>query len=229
MIHNYDDFMQALQAAGFSLGGANAGGIFTLLPWAWNEPPPYDTPVRWYTGDPALDPNEWIGRAMAARVAYGKLFFKKSGFITEAWLPYFLAVRRGGTSFDRRYERGEISHAAKRIYEVLRTHDKLVVEDVKQLANFTREEKSAFDRGLTELQMRLFISPCGRRYKVSKTGEEYGMASTIFCLTEHFCGEAAMAQAASIDPTEAAQKISAQVKVLNPQATDKNIGKFIFG
>jgi len=38
-----------------------------------------------------------------------------------------------------------------------------------------------------------------------------------------------MAQAANIDPAEAAQKISAQVKVLNPQATDKNIGKFIFG
>jgi len=45
------DFVETLLAAGFSMGGGSGDGIYSVVPWSWNEPPPYKTPVRWHTGD----------------------------------------------------------------------------------------------------------------------------------------------------------------------------------
>jgi len=75
----------------------------------------------------------------------------------------------------------------------------------------------------------MFISPCSRRYKVSQKGEEYGMASTVFCTTERLFGEAVFSEAEKIPKDAAAQKIREQILKLNPSAQDKKITKFIFG
>jgi hypothetical protein len=136
-------------------------------------------------------------------------------------------VRRGDTTFEEAYESGTVSHAAKRIYEVVSAHETILVEEIKQAGKFSREEKSAFDKALTELQMSFYISNCGRRYKVSKKGEEYGMASTKFCTTERFWGEDFLAKAAVIDPEDAKKKITAQILKINPDAQGKKIRKFI--
>jgi hypothetical protein len=187
-IHSYDDFVKTLLTAGFCMGNSNAEGIYAIIEFEWNEQPTYETPVKWFTGDPITDPNAWISRVLEERndITYGKLFFKKSGYITKEWFPYFLAVRRGGVDFDEAHDNGLISHFAKRIYDVISANKTLAIEEIKRLGGFSRENKSGFDRALTELQMKLFISPCGRRYKVSQKGEEYGMASTMFCTTEQF-------------------------------------------
>ncbi|MCL2578042.1 MAG: hypothetical protein FWE27_08335 [Defluviitaleaceae bacterium] len=230
MIRCYNDFVETLLTAGFSMGGGNADGIYAIIDWRWNETPPYDTPIRWHTGDPETDPWEWVNRVLDERddIAYGKLFFKKSGFITKEWFPYFWAVRRGGLSFDEAYEDGTISHFAKRIYDVVTAYETLPTEELKRLGGFSREDKSGFDRALTELQMKMFVSPCGRRYKVSQKGEEYGMSSTMFCTTERLFGDV-FEQAASIDTEDAKNKIMAQVLKINPIAQEKKIIKFISG
>jgi hypothetical protein len=231
MIRCYDDFISALLAAGFSMGNSNAEGIYALIEWEWNEQPTDDTPVRWYTGDPVTDPNEWLGSILNERddIAYGKLFFKKSGYITKEWYPYFLAARRDGRDFEDAHADGKISHFAKRIYDVVSDHETIPVEEIKRLGGFLRENKSGFDRALTELQMKMFICPCARRYKISQKGEEYGMASTVFCTTEHLFGQSVFDQADKIAKAAAAQKIREQILKLNPTAQDKKIEKFIFG
>jgi hypothetical protein len=65
---------------------------------------------------------EWRMRVLDERddIAYSKVFFRKAGYITREWYPYFLAVRRKGLTFDETYADGVFSHEAKRIYEVLR-------------------------------------------------------------------------------------------------------------
>jgi len=230
-IHNYDDFIETLLTAGFCMGNSNAEGIYAILEFEWNEQLAYETPVRWFTGDPVTDPNAWISRVLEERndITYGKLFFKKSGYITKEWFPYFLAVRQGGVSFDEAHDNGLISHFAKRIYDVVSTNETLAVEEIKRLGGFSRENKSVFDRALTELQMKLFISPCGRRYKVSQKGEEYGMASTMYCTTERFWGDEIFEKTDNINPDEAVEKIRKQILKLNPSAEDKKISKFIHG
>ncbi len=229
-IRNYGEFVSALLKAGFSMGGGNSEGIYSLIPWSWNETPPYDTPVRWHTGDPATDPWEWRMRVLDERgdIAYGKVFFKKSGYITKDWAPYFLAARRSG-GFEEAYAAGTISHEAKRIYGVVQKYGTLPLHAIKQLAGFGPENKSRFDGALTELQMRMYLSMCGRQQKLSQKGEEYGWFSTVFCTTEQFWGEGVFARSAAMKKEEAINAIAAQALALNPQADQKKISKFIIG
>jgi hypothetical protein len=230
-VHCYSDFVEVLLKSGFSMGGGSADGICAIIPWGWNETPPYETPVRWHTEDPDTDPWEWRMRVLNERsdIAYGKLFFKKSGFITKEWYPYFLAVRRCGITFDEAYGGGKISNFAKRIYDVVADNGTLPLDGIKQMAGFSKEDKSGFDRAITELQMKMFLTMCGRQQKLSRKGEEYGWSSTVFCTTENFFGEAVFETAAKITGDEAHQKIREQILRLNPDALDKKINKFICG
>ena len=231
MVRNYNDFVEALLSAGFSMGGGNADGIYAIINWGWNEPPPYETPIAWHTDDPETDPWEWRMRVLNERndIAYAKLFFKKSGFITKEWYPYFLSARRGGDSFDEAYEDGTISHSAKRIYDVVSAHKNIPLHSIKEAGEFAKEDKSAFDRALTELQMKMFITMCGTQQKLSQKGEAHGWSSTAFCTTEHFFGEAVFNEADKISKDAAVQKIREQILKLNPAAQDKKIMKFILG
>lgn len=230
-IHNYADFTAELLKSGFSMGGGNDSGIFSLISWDWKQEPPYETPVRWHTGNAETDPWEWRMRVLDERddIAYAKLFFKKSGYITKSWYPYFLKVRRDGMSFEEKYAEGIASNDAKRIYEVLEETDALPVHMLKELAGFSGKDKSKFDRGLTELQAGMFITMCGRQQKRSKLGEEYGWSSTVFCTTEKFFGEEVFEKATELDVNEAIDRIKAQVYKLNPRAEVKKIMKFIKG
>jgi len=230
-VRNYDDFINILLDAGFTMGGGNNEGIFAIVNRGWDQEPLPDSPIRWHTGDPETDPWEWINRVLDDRtdIIYGKLFFKKSGYITTEWMPYFLAARRGGMSFDETYEMGTISHFAKRIYEVVVSHSDIPVEEIKRLGGFMRDDKSGFDRAMVELQMKMFILPCGRRFKISNAGEQYGWSSTVFCTAEKRIGEDAFNHATDIDSVGAIDKISQQVLKLNPLAEEKKIKKFILG
>jgi hypothetical protein len=230
-IQNYNDFIDTLLTSGFSMGGGSADGIYADIPWGWNEAPPYETPIRWHTDDPEVDPWEWRMRVLDERsdIAYGKLFFKKSGFITKEWYPYFLAVRRSGVAFDEAYADGKISLFAKRIYEVVAENGNMPLHGIKQIAGFSKEDKSGFDRAITELQMKMFITMCGRQQKLSQMGMEYGWASTVFCVTENFFGEAVFETAAKISKDDAVNRIREQILKLNPTAEDKIISKFIHG
>lgn len=231
IIRCYDDFVEALLNAGFSMGGSNNEDIYAIINWGWQEEPPFDTPLRWHCGNPDIDPWEWRMRVLDERndIAYGKLFFKKSGYITRQWYPYFLVARRGAASLDEAYENGTISHFAKRIYDVVVKNDTLPLHGIKELAGFSKEDKSGFDRALTELQMRMFLTMCGRQQKLSQKGEEYGWSSTIFCTTERFFGDDIFKEADEITKEEALKKIREQILKLNPKAQDKKINKFILG
>ena len=231
MIQNYADFCRELLIAGFSVAsGGNDEGVFGLLEYGWDNEPP-DAQVRWHTGDPEHDPWEWRMRVLDERndIAYSKVFFRKAGYITREWYPYFLAARRKGFTFDETYSEGVISYEAKRIYDVLRAGVPVPLHTLKQLSGFGKESKTRFDRGLVELQMRLFVTMCGRQQKISQRGEEYGWSSTVFCTTEQFWGDEVFEKAARTSAVESMEAITSQVYRLNPAADSKKIRKFIYG
>jgi len=231
MIRNYSDFCAEMIRAGFSVaGGGNDEGVFGLIQHGWNEQPP-DSPIRWHTGDPETDPWEWRMRVLDERddIAYAKVFFRKAGFITKEWYPYFLAVRRGGKTFEDEYSDGLISHFARRIYDVVAESGSVSLHEIKRLAGFSREDKSKFDGALTELQMKLHLTMCGRQQKRSQKGEEYGWSSTVFCTVERFFGEDVFEKAARLNAEESVIRITEQVLMLNPAAQEKRINKFIKG
>ena len=92
MIQNFEDFCNALNRCGFSMGGGNAKGIFALIDYDWTNQDMLDTPVKWHCGDPEVDPWEWRMRVLEERrdIAYSKVFFKTSGFIHKGLVSLFL-------------------------------------------------------------------------------------------------------------------------------------------
>ena len=231
MISNFRDFCGALLEAGFSVaGGGNDEGVFGLLEHGWDAQPE-DSPIRWHTGDPETDPWEWRMRVLEERndIAYGKVFFKKAGYITKEWYPYFAAVRRGSRTVEEIYADGLLSRAAKNIYDAVAENGALPLHGIKQSAGFAREDKAKFDAALTELQMKLYLTMCGREQKRSQSGEAYGWSSTVLCTAEHFWGEGLLDQVQKLDAAVSAEKITEQVLRLNPAAQAKRITRFIRG
>lgn len=223
-IHNFNDFLTQLYQAGMSVGGENNEGVFSLCNYFGEE-------ICWHTEDADTDPWEWRMRVLNEKedIAYGKFFFKKSGYITKEWFPYFYAIRRGCIRLEEEYEAGTISQYAKQIYLLIEEYKELPLHLIKQYGGFTKEDKSKFDRAITELQMRFFITMSGRARKLSNAGEEYGWSSTVFCLVEDFWGEELIREAERIVPEQAYEKIREQIYKLNPEATEKKVKKFIEG
>jgi hypothetical protein len=230
MINNYSDFCRQLLNAGFSVAGGNDEGIFGLINFSWDSEPP-NSPIRWHTGDPETDPWEWRVRVLRERddAAYSKVFFRKSGYITREWYPYFLAARRDGRTFKELYADGLAGEYSKRIIDVLTEYHALPVHELKQLAGFSREDKSRCDKALTDLQMNLFVTMCGAMQKRNKYGEEYGWNTMMYCLTENFWNADVIEAAAKIEKQTAIDAITERVFALNPNANAKKVRKFILG
>ncbi len=219
----YNDFLAALFEAGFSMGGDNDEGIFSLN----NR---FGENIQWHTGDSETDPWDWHFRVFSERndIANAKLFFNKTGYITREYYPYFLAVRRG-LSFDEAYESGNMSTWEKRIYDHIRKTGRAAYHNIKTDTGFTTEDKLGFEKAIVSLQMKLYITACGREHKRSQSGEPYGWPSVVFCTTEEFWGERIFNEAAGISKADAFDAITMQILRLNPQALKKKIEKFING
>lgn len=223
-IHNFHDFLDNLYEAGMSMGGENSEGIFTLCDCFSEE-------ISWHTQNQETDPWEWRMRVLNEKqdIAYGKVFFQKSGFITRQWYPYFLRIRRRNRDLFEEYEEGNISSSANKIYKLLLEHKELPLHLIKQYGGFSREDKSKFDKAITELQMNFYITMCGRAGKKSKKGEEYGWSSTVFCLTEDFFDGDVLEKAKALSFEDAYEAVEKQVYCLNPDAKPEKVRKFITG
>lgn len=225
MVNSFNEFCDELLKSGFSLGSGNAKGIYAIIPFNWTNSMP-DCPIAWHTGDPETDPWEWRMRVLEERddIAYGKVFFGTSGYITKEWYPYFLVVRRQGLTFDEWYDEGNAGQLEKRIYEAIEQNGHMALHDLKRECGIAKETSGQFDRALTNLQKTLFITMRGRTQKLSRTGEPYGWNSTVFTTVEDFWGED-LTPNISVD--EAYEKIIERILFLNPEAKEKDIKKFI--
>lgn len=231
MIRNFSEFCTELVKSGFSMGGGNSKGVFALIPFDWKNQDELVTLIKWHTGDPETDPWEWRMRVLEERndIAYAKLFFNASGYITKEWYPYFLSVRRNGKTLEQEYQNGKISNYEKRIYDIITENEVVPLDLIKRIGGFSKEDKSKFDRAITQLQMKMYITMCGRAQKKNKHGEEYGWNSTVFCTAETFWGNEFVEKAFEISSEVAERKIREQILLLNPNADEKKIKKFIYG
>ena len=228
MIRNYDDFIRELCAAGFSQFGGHKNAVMSLIAYGWGAEPP-DT-VQWHSGDPDRDPWEWRMRVFAeSDIAYAKVFFGHSGFITREWYPYFLAARQGGRGLREAYADGMVSRMAKRMYDLLQGEGAMPVHELKARLGVGKEDKSAYERALVELQMGLYITLCGQAQKVSRMGESYGWHSNMLCTAEDFWPAEVFEQAARFTQDGAGEAIAAQIAKRNPAADSKKVRKFIYG
>lgn len=223
-IHNFSDFLDDLYEAGMSMGGENEEGVFGLCRFFGDE-------IVWHTEEADTDPWEWRMRVLHEKtdIAYGKFFFRKSGYIIKEWYPYFYRIRRGDRQLQEEYEEGNVGRYAKRIYDLLLEHKELPLHLIKEYGGFGKEDKARFDSAATQLQMDMYITMCGNARKKSRRGEEYGWSSTVFCLTEDFFEPEVIRKAGEISLEEAYEKLEKQILKLNPLADLKKVRKFITG
>ena len=109
-IHTVDEAVEYINKVGF-------------LPLFKNEIPGFSleertAPEYWWSGDAKSDPWEWREIiARSGKVAYGKFFDKKAGFISKQWFPYFANFRRDGYDFDALWDDEKASIRQKKIMD----------------------------------------------------------------------------------------------------------------
>lgn len=221
-IDSFASFCAALREVGFSMGGRNDEGIFSLCTL-------FSDNIVAHTGNKETDPWEWRIRGIKEcnDLVYSKVFFNKGGWITKEWLPYFMAIRREHKSFDEMYDDGLISNTAKRIYDLICETPNLSLQEIKVLMKCGKDEKSEFETALTMLQMKLLVTISGEKFKLSKDGKQYGWPVTTFCRIEDRFGEEIFDLSCEIGIQEAVDRITEQIIVLNPKVDTKVIRKFI--
>ena len=184
------------------------------------------SPLFWWTGDPKQDPWEW--RAIIARsekVAYGKFFNKKAGFISLRWFPYFANYRRDGYDFDARWEDGLSGYRSKKIIDLFEIRKEYPSYELKKDAGFGKGGEKNFSGVVTELQMQTYLVTRDFRQKRNRKGQAYGMAVSVYATPEELWGYELVSGAYRESPEESGKRILEQVKTFYPEAADKQIRK----
>lgn len=188
-------------------------------------------PKNWWTGNENKDPWEW--RAVLARtgkVAYGKFFGKKAGFVSKKWFPYFANYRRNGYDFDSRYEDGKADRREKLIMDLFWPRDtemcdldlrkinksvdntELFSFEVKDRAGFGPGGEKNFEGTCTKLQMETYLIAKDFKPRLNKKGEEYGWSIAVYTLPEYLWGYKFVTEKYKDDPEESLQRIVSQIR-----------------
>ena len=179
----------------------------------------------WWTGDALRDPWEWrVQAARSGKVAYGKFFGGKAGFISKEWLPVFANYRRDGYDFDSLYEEGLAKAREKRIMELFEDHARLYSYEIKSAAGFGKGGLKNFSGIMTELQNKLYLVVTDFRCRRNKRGEEYGMPVAQYAAPEDVWGYELLSSCYGEAPEVSRDKIITRIAGLYGQA---DAGKLI--
>lgn len=185
-------------------------------------------PYFWWTGDAERDPWEW--RTIAARsgkVAYGKFFGKKAGFLSLQWLPTFANWRRDGYDFDARYDDGKAPFRQKKIMDLFSDGEEYFSYQAKQKAGFGKGGEKNFDGVVTELEMMTYLVIKDFRCRRNKMGEEYGWSIAVLSAPESIWGSELVSSAYGEAPEESYRRILEHMKELYPDAGESQIKSII--
>lgn len=208
-------------------------GEVGFLPLFRNEIPGFSveehTAARfWFSGDPEQDP--WLWREQIARkgrIAYGKFFAGKAGFISPEWLPYFANCRRDGYDFDSLWEEGLASRRSRLIMDTVEKMPGVTGPALKIAAGFGKGGEKNFSGIVTGLQMQLYLVASDFRRKISRAGTEYGMPVTVYATPEQLWGYDAVTAAYSEDPRISAGRIAERVRSCFPWAEEDQLKKVL--
>ena len=192
----------------------------------------------WWTGIRQEDPWEWREIIAAShKVAYGKFFDQKAGFISLKWLPYFCNYRRGGYDFDARWEDGLASQREKTIMDMLtgRDEDGDVTFPDDQILSTELKKKAGFGKGglknypgiVTGLQMQTYLVITDFHRRTNKRGEEYGMPVSVMLPPEAVWGYETVTNAYDESPAASYDRITQRISEMFPGAEDSAVTKMI--
>jgi len=185
-------------------------------------------PTYWWGGNASLDPWEW--RAVIARegkIAYGKFFGKKAGFISKKWFPYFANMRRDGYDFDSLWDDGKANQRQKKIMDLFEDDTRLFSYEIKDKAGFGKGGLKNFEGTMADLQMMTYLCMRDFQKRVNKHGEEYGWDVAIYSTPEQLYGYKHVTSAYKESPEESRERIIKQLKKHFPDADEKSLKRLI--
>ncbi|MBI4639289.1 MAG: hypothetical protein HY731_01265, partial [Candidatus Tectomicrobia bacterium] len=136
---------------------------------------------------------------------YGRLIYGKPTMVSLEHFPSFYALH--GPEYDEaylsEYERGLLSRGAKRIIESLREFHPQTTKELKWNTGMSRsEDRTAFDRAISELQQKMWMVMIEARYEPTFTylwdlleywlpgeveqGRKISRGEAISCITEKY-------------------------------------------
>ena len=228
-VHSADELLDVIERVGF-------------LPLFSNEVDGFSVENMtdadcWWNGDVKTDPWEW--RAVLARtgkVAYGKFFRNKAGFVSKKWFPEFANYRRDGYDFDARYEDGKAGYKEKLIMDVLwpegceiwesSSKSEIYSNKLKEKAGFGKGGEKGFEGTLAKLQMGSYLTVKDFRPRLNKKGEEYGWAVAVYTLPEYLWGYEFVTGRYKESPDASHKKIVNQIKK-HFKSDEKSIRKVV--
>ncbi|MBT9176780.1 MAG: hypothetical protein DDT20_01102 [Firmicutes bacterium] len=178
MLHTYDDFVRYINICGFMPLSPTKLGFPSLVDLTEDS--------AGHTNE-ASDPWVWRNKIAEEKIAaYAKLFGRKPGFISLAYYPYFMVLRRGTATGADLYSEGKLSYLAHAIYELFQTSPQLAAHELPRLLGLEGERKGEIENALTELQMHMLITTCGAARKTNPRGEEYGWPAVVYTTVENW-------------------------------------------
>lgn len=236
-LHSSDDLLAVIDKVGF-------------LPLFSNDIPGFSVenmtdPAFWWSGNADKDPWEWrIVLSRTGKVAYGKFFGNRAGFISKKWFPYFANFRRIGYDFDALYDEGKADRREKVLMDLF-VPQGMDMWNVKksdvgkygcfpELYTFEMKEKGGFGKGglknfegvLTRLQMQTYLVASDFRPRQNKKGIEYGWPVAIMTPPEYLWGYKHVTGRYNEQPEQSLEKVIAQVQK-HFDADEKAIRKFL--
>ena len=180
--------------------------------------------LYWWTGDEDQDPWEWRRLiARSGKVAYGKFFGKKAGFISREWFPHFANWRRDGYDFDSRWEDELATARQKKIMDQFAERDELLSFNLKQLAGFGKGGEKNFEGTVTDLQMGGYLLIRDFRQRRNKRGQPYGWPIAVYTTPERLWGCDHISSAYSASPAESKTLVYEQVRKNFPEANQEEL------
>lgn len=222
-IHEYDEFVAIVERLGFMPLSANAIGFPNLSALT--------APEMWHT---TLDTDPWRWKSRIVddgKAAYAKLFGGKPGFISLAWYPAFIALRRQGRSIEQLYQDGQLSHEARQIHRLFSPGSSLAMHQIRARLGLGKDARNAYERALIELQMRAFLTTSGMARLLSADGEPHSWPATEFSRVEDWAPHELVARGLDYDPVDAehdAEQRAIAVLAANDTPADlKKVRRFI--
>ena len=180
--------------------------------------------LYWWSGNQEHDPWEWrCLMARSGRVAYGKFFGKKAGFVSRAWFPHFANWRRDGYDFDSRWDEELASMRQKRIMDCFSEQDEWFSFALKQQAGFCKGGEKNFEGTITDLQMGSYLLIRDFRQRINRKGIPYGWPISVYTTPEALWGYDHIASAYSTAPSESMNLIYEQLQKSFPKATQSEL------
>lgn len=164
---------------------------------------------------------DWKGPMVTdGHYAYGKFFNGKAGFVTMEWWPDFCNWRRS------QHPQPDEESVEGTILAVLQLNGSMITRDLRAACGFDGPKmRSRFDSYVTRLQMACRIVTEDFVYPRDKHGNRYGWGWALLNTPEHLFGHDACL--CDRTPEESRQRIMSHLRKLLPQATERQINKFI--